>query len=85
MITFAPKRVMLATIVASVTAYGHNAGAAEPTLTDVAARNQHAAQETGAEHCQHDNPTIGQELMSDWLADVFRIDQRAVLARMHAR
>jgi dienelactone hydrolase len=41
--------------------------------------------ETGAEHCQHDNPTIGQELMSDWLADVFRIDQRAVLARMQAR
>jgi dipeptidyl aminopeptidase/acylaminoacyl peptidase len=33
-------------------------------------------EETGAEHCQHDNPTLGQELMSDWLADVFRIDQR---------
>jgi dienelactone hydrolase len=32
-------------------------------------------EETGAEHCQHDNPTIGQELMIDWLADVFRIDQ----------
>jgi dienelactone hydrolase len=41
--------------------------------------------ETGAEHCQHDNPTIGQELMSDWLADVFGIDQPAVLARMQAR
>ena len=27
-------------------------------------------EETGAEHCQHDNPTIGQELMADWLADV---------------
>ena len=27
--------------------------------------------ETGAEHCQHDNPTIGQELMADWLADRF--------------
>ena len=33
-------------------------------------------EETGAEHCQHDNPTIGQELMADWLADVFGIDQR---------
>jgi dienelactone hydrolase len=32
-------------------------------------------EETGAEHCQHDNPTIGQELMIDWLADVFKIDQ----------
>ena len=32
-------------------------------------------EETGAEHCQHDNPTLGQELMVDWLADVFKIDQ----------
>mgnify|MGYP001554034950 FL=1 len=32
-------------------------------------------EETGAEHCQHDNPTLGQELMIDWLADVFKIDQ----------
>jgi pimeloyl-ACP methyl ester carboxylesterase len=31
--------------------------------------------ETGAEHCQHDNATIGQELMADWLADRFGIDQ----------
>jgi dienelactone hydrolase len=31
--------------------------------------------ETGADHCQHDNPTLGQELMLDWLCDVFRIDQ----------
>jgi predicted esterase YcpF (UPF0227 family) len=38
-------------------------------------------EETGAEHCQHDNPTIGQELMADWLADVFRIDQRELLAK----
>ena len=42
-------------------------------------------EETGAEHRQHDNPTIGQELMGDWLADVFGIDQRAVLARMQSR
>jgi dienelactone hydrolase len=34
--------------------------------------------ETGAEHCQHDNATIGQELMADWLADRFGIDQRAL-------
>jgi pimeloyl-ACP methyl ester carboxylesterase len=37
-----------------------------------------SAEETGAEHCQHDNPTLGQELMIDWLADVFRIDQRSL-------
>jgi len=35
-------------------------------------------EETGAEHCQHDNPTLGQELMMDWLADVFKIDQRSL-------
>jgi dienelactone hydrolase len=33
-------------------------------------------EETGAEHCQHDNPTLGQELMIDWLADVFQINQK---------
>lgn len=38
-------------------------------------------EETGAEHCQHDNPTIGQELMADWLADVFGIDQRKLMKR----
>lgn len=38
------------------------------------------AEETGAEHCQHDNPTYGQELMIDWLADRFGIDQRALRA-----
>lgn len=32
-------------------------------------------EETGADHCQHDNPTIGQEIMLDWLADKFAIDQ----------
>ena len=32
-------------------------------------------EETGADHCQHDNPTLGQELMLDWLADIFKIDQ----------
>jgi hypothetical protein len=35
--------------------------------------------ETGAEHCQHDNPTIGQELMADWLADRFGINQTSTL------
>lgn len=34
------------------------------------------ADETGADHCQHDNPTIGQELMLDWLADRLGIDER---------
>jgi hypothetical protein len=38
-----------------------------------------SADETGAEHCQHDNPTLGQELMIDWLADAFRIDQRSLV------
>lgn len=32
-------------------------------------------EETGAEHCQHDNPTLGMELMLDWLCDVMKIDQ----------
>jgi pimeloyl-ACP methyl ester carboxylesterase len=36
--------------------------------------------ETGAEHCQHDNPTIGQEILADWLADKFGIDQSSLLA-----
>jgi len=36
-------------------------------------------EETGADHCQHDNPTIGQEYMMDWLADQFGIDQRTLL------
>lgn len=35
-------------------------------------------EETGAEHCQHDNPTLGQELINDWLADQFGIDQRSL-------
>ena len=30
-------------------------------------------EETGADHCQHDNPTIGQELIGDWLAERFGI------------
>ncbi|HEY6831203.1 MAG TPA: YqiA/YcfP family alpha/beta fold hydrolase, partial [Pseudolabrys sp.] len=37
--------------------------------------------ETGAEHCQHDNPTIGQEILCDWLADRFGSDQTALLKR----
>jgi dienelactone hydrolase len=35
-------------------------------------------EETGADHCQHDNPTLGQELMIDWLAGRFKIDQRSL-------
>jgi dipeptidyl aminopeptidase/acylaminoacyl peptidase len=37
-------------------------------------------EETGAEHCQHDNPTLGMEIIGDWLASVFGIDQRALLS-----
>lgn len=37
------------------------------------------AEETGAEHCQHDNPTLGQEIMLDWLSDIFKIDQRQLI------
>jgi hypothetical protein len=29
--------------------------------------------------CQRDTPTIGQEPQSNWLADVFGIDQRKLL------
>jgi len=32
--------------------------------------------ETGAEHCQHDNPTLGQEVICDWLADKLHVNQR---------
>jgi dienelactone hydrolase len=39
------------------------------------------AEDTGADHCQHDNPTLGQELMLDWLADAFGIDQRTLPLR----
>lgn len=34
-------------------------------------------EETGAEHCQHDNPSIGMEYVADWLAQRFGIDQAA--------
>lgn len=37
-----------------------------------------SAEETGAEHCQHDNPTLGQEIMADWLVEKFGIDERAL-------
>ena len=39
-------------------------------------------EETGADHCQHDNPTIGQEYMADWLVDRFGIDEKAQLGRV---
>lgn len=41
-----------------------------------------AAEETGAEHCQHDNPSIGQERIADWLAARFGIDQRRLRHRV---
>jgi pimeloyl-ACP methyl ester carboxylesterase len=34
------------------------------------------AEETGADHCQHDNPTIGQELILDWLTERLGMDER---------
>jgi dienelactone hydrolase len=38
-------------------------------------------EETGAEHCQHDNPTLGMEYLADWLAERFGIDERALLTK----
>ena len=38
-------------------------------------------EDTGAEHCQHDNPTIGQETMADWLVDIFGIDERVLIQK----
>lgn len=35
-------------------------------------------EETGAEHCQHDNPTLGQELINDWLTEKLAVDQRSL-------
>jgi dienelactone hydrolase len=37
-----------------------------------------SADETGAEHCQHDNPSLGMEIVADWLATRFGIDERAL-------
>jgi hypothetical protein len=39
------------------------------------------AEETGADHCQHDNPTIGQELMLDWLTDKLGIAEPKLRAK----
>jgi pimeloyl-ACP methyl ester carboxylesterase len=39
------------------------------------------ADETGADHCQHDNPTIGQELMLDWLTEKLGVDETALRAK----
>ena len=38
-------------------------------------------EQTGADHCQHDNPTIGQEYMADWLVEIFDIDERELLTK----
>ncbi|MGW1887921.1 alpha/beta hydrolase family protein [Streptomyces sp. NPDC001970] len=38
-------------------------------------------EQTGAEHCQHDNPTLGMELIGDWLVDVFGLSRRGPLSR----
>lgn len=38
------------------------------------------AEETGAAHCQIDNPTLGMEYICDWLADKLGVDQTALPA-----
>lgn len=30
-------------------------------------------EETGSEHCQHDNPTLGEDFMMDWLAEALDV------------
>ncbi|WP_027531722.1 S9 family peptidase [Bradyrhizobium sp. WSM3983] len=35
-------------------------------------------EETGADHCQHDNPTLGQEIIGDWLCKTFGIDEKVL-------
>lgn len=37
------------------------------------------AEETGADHCQHDNPSLGSDIVVDWLAHQLGIDQAEVL------
>ena len=39
------------------------------------------AAETGADHCQIDNPSIGQEYIFDWFASELKIDQAAAAKR----
>lgn len=41
-----------------------------------------SSEETGAGHCQCDNPTLGQEYICDWIADQLGIDQAAMQKRM---
>ena len=48
----------------------------DAAITDPAPRRP-GAEETGADHRQHDNPTIGQKVMADRRADRFGIDHRA--------
>lgn len=40
------------------------------------------AEDTGASHCQVDNPTLGQEYICDWLADQLGIDQTQLPGRL---
>ncbi|MBL4630303.1 MAG: alpha/beta hydrolase [Paraglaciecola sp.] len=37
-----------------------------------------SVEDTGASHCQIDNPTLGQEYICDWLADKLGINQHAL-------
>jgi dienelactone hydrolase len=39
------------------------------------------AEETGADHCQSDNPTIGQEIIADWLTERFGVNEKEILKK----
>jgi dienelactone hydrolase len=41
-------------------------------------------EETGASHCQCDNPTLGQEVICDWLANQLGLDQAAIAKKLGA-
>ena len=43
------------------------------------------AEETGASHCQIDNPSLGQEFICDWMADQLGIDQTLLAGSMRNR
>jgi pimeloyl-ACP methyl ester carboxylesterase len=42
-------------------------------------------EDTGADHCQHDNPTLGQDLIGDWLAKTFGIDEVSLRKQTQAK
>lgn len=42
-------------------------------------------EDTGADHCQHDNPTLGQDLIGDWLVKQFGIDEVSLRKQAEAK